>query len=367
MIITDILSNFLLENTLLFSLFLFVISFILSYLSLPLVIYVSVVKNLTASPNSRSSHIKSTPHLGGLSIALSMFFVCSLMSTLVLSYEQLKILMAVCTSLVILFFVGLKDDIVGISPLKKLIAEVFATFLFISFTDIRIDSFHGIFFLEEIPLVLSYAFTIFVFIIIINSFNLIDGIDGLAGTVAIIISSFFSYYFYMNNAYLGLMLSVSLIGSLLAFLRYNVSSGKRKIFMGDVGSLIVGFVLAIMSIMLLSTQYLSSDSIVNAPVIILALFAFPFFDTLRVFVVRTIRGNSPFSADKNHLHHKLLTFGYSHIQSTSIIAIYCIMVLVLAISFSGFLIHYHLFITLLIALGFLALLLFLSSKSRKES
>ena len=331
-----------------------------------MVIYVSIVKNLTASPNSRSSHAKSTPHLGGLSIALSMFFVCSLMSTLVLTYEQLKILMAICTSLVILFFVGLKDDIVGISPLKKLMAEIFAAFLFISFTDIRIDSFHGILFIEELPLIASYVFTIFVFIIIINSFNLIDGIDGLAGSIAIIISSFFSYYFYKNGAFLGLMLSVSLIGSLLAFLRYNISSGKRKIFMGDVGSLIVGFVLAIMSVMLLSTQYLSLDIIDNAPVLILALFAFPFFDTLRVFIVRSVKGNSPFAADKNHLHHKLLNFGYSHIQSSFIIASYCILVVVLAILFDGFLIHTHLFITLLIALGFLALLLFLSSKSKKE-
>ena len=252
----SVLSSFLSENLFLFSVFLVVMSFALSYTSLPLVIYVSVVKNLTASPNNRSSHVKSTPHLGGLSIALSMFFVCSLMSGLVLSHEHLKILMAICTSLVILFFTGLKDDIVGISPVKKLFAEILASYLFIFFSDIRIDSFHGILFIDEIPLIVSYAFTIFVFVIIINSFNLIDGIDGLASSIAIIISSFFSYYFYINDSYLGLMLSLSLIGSLLAFLRYNISSGKLKIFMGDVGSLIVGFVLAVMSVMVLSTNYL---------------------------------------------------------------------------------------------------------------
>lgn len=360
MYIVELLSSLFLENILFFSLFIIVLSFLLSYLSLPLVIYISVVKNLTVSPNSRSSHLKNTPHLGGLSIALSMFFVCSLVSSLVLSFDQLKVLMAICTSLVVLFFIGLKDDIVGISPSKKILAEIFSAFLFISLTDIRIDSFYGILFIHEIPILVSYVFTIFVFVIIINSYNLIDGIDGLAGSFAVIISSFFSYYFYKNGAYLSLMLSVSLIGSLLAFLRFNLSSGKQKIFMGDVGSLIVGFILAIMSVMFLSTDFLTSAQINNTPVFVLALFAFPFFDTLRVFAMRLRSGKSPFSADKNHLHHQLLKFGYSHIQSSLIIIGYCVVVVITSILFDKYIVHIHLLITLLVALFFLSLLLFLS-------
>ena len=162
----------------------------------------------------------------------------------------------------------------------------------------------------ELPKLASYLYTIFVFIIIINSYNLIDGIDGLAASIAILILSYFLYYFIITKSILAIVCVSSMLGSIIAFLRFNISDGKRKIFMGDVGSLVIGYILAVFTTMILHTKFSSIEVISNKPVFILALFAFPFIDTLRVFIIRGISGRSPFSADKNHLHHKLLKAGF---------------------------------------------------------
>lgn len=343
------------------------IAFIFSYAIIPTIVYVSVIKNLTASPNERSSHVKKTPNLGGVGIAFGAFFVCALFGSLLLSYSELSILLTLTAPLVILFAVGLKDDLVGISPRLKLFAEILSALIFITISDIRIDNFYGIFGVYALNEVVACVFTVFVFVLITNSINLIDGIDGLAGSVSLVIFISLLYYFLQNNFILGVLISASIIGGVGAFLRFNISKGKRKIFMGDVGSLLVGFSLAVLTTMTLSSKFQSSDVFVNKPVFILALFAFPFIDTLRVFFLRGISGTSPFRADKNHLHHKLLNYGYTHIQSTLIIIGYCILVLITSVLFYDTLILKHLFLTLLVSVLLLIVLLRILSRAKKNT
>ncbi len=353
-------------DSLLLSFLVILIALLSSYAIMPTLVYVSVVKNLTANPNERSSHIKKTPVLGGVGIAFGAFFTSAFFSALVLSHEEMKILFSLTAPLVILFSAGLKDDIVGLSARSKLFAEILSALIFISLTDITIDSFHGIFGIYELNEFFSIVFTVFVFIIIINSYNLIDGINGLAGSIAVIVLLSFIYFFYINNIIVGIISGSAMLGGVLAFLRFNLTRGKRKIFMGDVGSLVVGFTFAVFATIALSNTYDSSQFFVNKPVYILALLAYPFIDTLRVFYLRIKSGKSPFHPDRNHLHHKLLNFGYSHVQSTLIIVGYSLLILLSAIIFHESSIHRHLLFTFLTSVVLLLILLRVICKKKKK-
>ena len=146
-----------------------------------------------------------------------------------------------------------------------------------------------------------------------------------------------------------------MLGSILAFLKFNFSKGQNKIFMGNIGSLVIGFVLAVFTTMVLSTGFSNHYFIANKPVFILALFSFPFLDTIRVTILRVISGKSPFLADKNHFHHKFLEAGFSHLQSTVFISIYCLII----ICFSFILFHPFILKHLILIFGLSVVFLFL--------
>ena len=209
------------DNILILSLLIVVLTFMASYRTFPIIIHISVIKNLTASPNERSSHKKKTPHLGGLGISFGAFFISAFFGSLMLDTQEVIILLSIAASLIILFSAGIKDDIIGLSPRLKLLFEVISASIFIFLTDIRIDSFYGLFGINELPITASYLFTIFVFIVIINSYNFIDGIDGLAASIAIIIFSCFLYYFINIKSILAIICISSMLGSILAFLKFN--------------------------------------------------------------------------------------------------------------------------------------------------
>lgn len=358
----DSLFIFFLDNIFILSVLVITLSFLMSYRTLPVIAYVSSIKNLTAKPNERSSHKNKIPHLGGLGVSFGAFFICAFFGSFMLDNNEMSILLSIAASLVIVFSAGIKDDIIGLSPKLKLFVEIFSSFIFILLTDIRIDSFYGLFGVYDIPIIASYFYTIFVFVVIINSYNLTDGIDGLAASIAIIILSFFLYYFINVHSILGIISTCSMLGGILAFLRFNIINNKQKIFMGDVGTLVIGYVLAVFTTIILSSDFSSIDFIPNKPVYILTLFAYPFLDTLRVFIIRGISGKSPFVADKNHFHHKLLKLGFSHVQSTAFIVLYCLIV----ISCSFFLYDPHIlkhFLSILIlSIFLLPFMIWLTSK-----
>jgi hypothetical protein len=200
-------------------------------------------------------------------------------------------------------------------------------------TDVRINNFNGLLGIYEIPYVVSVVFTLFVFILVINAYNLVDGIDGLAGSLAIIASVSFGIFFVINNQYLLLLVSFVLTGALIGFLRYNLSD-KLKLFMGDSGSLFIGYLLAYQGVSFLYLNSLENITfhIPNAPVILLAALSFPLLDTLRVFAIRIREKRSPFTADRNHIHHRLLDIGCTHKEATLGISIASILVILVAVS-----------------------------------
>ncbi len=291
-----------------------ILAFFTTHCTIPAVIRVAREKHLIEEPNSRSSHAHMTPCLGGIAIFASLSIVSLLVAHLSQATAGKSHL--ILPSLVILFFIGLKDDILVIDPYKKLVAQLIAAGLLVACADIRIGSLFGLFGVYELPYLVSFVLTIFIFVVVINSYNLVDGIDGLAGSLGMVAALAFGAYFYVIGVVWATVLCATLVGSLLSFLHFNFSE-SNKVFMGDNGSLIVGFVLATLAVTFIQVNETGNPfPIANAPTVAIILLAIPLFDALRVFSQRLIAGQAPFRADRNHVHHFLIDRGLSHRKAT---------------------------------------------------
>ena len=312
----------------------FLFSFLITFFSIPTIIKISRRKNLMDEPSVRSSHMRKIPNLGGITIFYSIG-IC----TSVFAYELFDLYKFLFASLIVLLYVGVMDDIVVMRAYKKLVAQIVVSVFIVIGSDIRIRSLFGIFGIYEIDYVLSVLVTIVTFIILINAFNLIDGIDGLAGGYSVICSALFgvSYYRLGEYNYPLVVLSVIIIGSVLAFLYYNLSNYRAtKIFMGDTGSMLLGFLLAFTSIcfidIFIDRQLPNAPRyhLKSAPVIAVAILILPIVDTLNVIIVRLWNKKTPFLADKNHIHHKLLKLNLTHRRSSFYIITYYIFIVTVA-------------------------------------
>ncbi|WP_299519952.1 MraY family glycosyltransferase [Winogradskyella sp.] len=316
--IKTLLENFTPENNItLWLISAFVLAFVIAYRTFPTILYVAKAKHLMDEPDSRSVHSSKTPTLGGIGIFLSLIVVM----TIVGAFLNTKVLLLVMGGLTILFFLGLKDDLTVLSARNKFIGQLFAASLLIVFTDTRIIGFSTIMDIDVLPYWISIGFTLFVYILIINAYNLIDGVDGLAGTFALCVSAIFVYLFVSAEDLSLATIAIALCGALVAFLRLNFSN-KNKIFMGDTGSMIVGYLLAFFTISFINMAQIdeTSDYYRAAPALAFALLFYPLIDTLRIFFIRiVVHKKSPFKADKNHIHHKFIQLGLSHLLTTTII------------------------------------------------
>ncbi|MES2519794.1 MAG: MraY family glycosyltransferase [Bacteroidota bacterium] len=288
-----------------------------SVTAIPVIIKISRLKNLMADPGERSSHITKTPTLGGVAI-----FAATLISYFLWENpDEGQIIHLSISAIVILFFLGVKDDILILSPKKKMFVQIGASGLVVILADLRIENLFGIFGINEISYFISLPLTIFIFIALINAINLIDGIDGLAGGIGMISGGMFGLWFYLNGHYALACLASSLAGSLVGFLRFNYSR-TSKIFMGDTGSLLVGFLLTMFALKFiqLNIEYrFNPNASFSAPILAIVVLIVPIFDTLRVFIIRLKDKKSPFVGDRNHLHHILIDSGLSHFQASVIL------------------------------------------------
>lgn len=308
----------------------FILAFVVTYYAIPSIVSVSREKKLFDKPNQRKSHTSEIPTLGGAAIFLGMLLPAILISGAYFEHE----LKYAFISLLILFYIGIKDDILEISAKKKLIAELFAIAIVVILGDIRISSFHGLLGINELPYLVSVLFTFFVYIVIINGFNLIDGIDGLAAGIGMLSVTSLGIWFLVIGASSYGVFCFSVVGALLAFFRFNVFGKRNKIFLGDTGSLILGMVISIFTIRFLESTLPGTvvSSEFPAPAIAIAILIVPLIDTLRVFTLRILVGKSPFKPDRFHIHHKLLLLGYSHLKSTLIIMAYNLIVILFSFS-----------------------------------
>lgn len=284
------------------------LAFIITFFSIPVIIKVAKAKKLYDEPDERKVHKNVIPTLGGMGI-FSGFIISLLMGISSAANPEFQFFVAAC---LVIFFMGLKDDIMLLSASKKFLGQLVAAGIIIRFGGIQLNDMHGFLGIHTIPIIASYVLTLFTIIVVTNAFNLIDGIDGLAGTLGVITTVSFGLYFYFIDNISYSVMAFTLSAATFAFLIYNFS--PAKIFMGDTGSLLLG---TINSILVVKFIQLASTTPTNfrletAPAIGFAILMVPLFDTLRVFTIRILNRRSPFSADRNHIHHFLLDLGLSH-------------------------------------------------------
>ncbi len=282
--------------------------FAITYLAIPVIITVSERKRLFDIPDERKVHETPIPALGGLGI-FAGFIISVLVSIPFQNNPEIKFILA---ATVVIFFLGLKDDILIISPVKKFIGQVIASFLVIYCAEVQLFSLHGIFGFNELPEAVSLVLTYFTVMVVINSFNLIDGVDGLAGSLGVIATTFFGFYFLLNDQFAYAILSFGMAGSVVAFLIFNYQ--PAKIFMGDTGSMLIGTVTSVLVIKFIETAQTPGVALPlkASPAIGFTVMVVPLLDTLRVFAIRIWNRRSPFTADRNHIHHILLDCGMNH-------------------------------------------------------
>lgn len=304
------------------------ISFLIGRVAIPRIILVAKRKRLFDIPDARKIHSRQIPRLGGMSflpgMLIAYFFIRGIQCSVggpdmpLTEFVYQKTIFYFFTGLITIAAVGLWDDISGLSYQYKLIAQLFVALLLVLPVG-PIDNLGGLFGLHVLPVWISTPFIVIVVMVIINAFNLIDGMDGLCSGLSLITFSTLTVLLvYTGNPMLAL-LSASLIGVVAAFFIYNFFGDKLKVFMGDCGSLTLGYIAAFLLLQLAAQNNAGSVSPQLTLVGLMSIIFIPLFDTTRLFIQRLYRRRSPFSPDRNHIHHKLLEIGYSPKKSLLVI------------------------------------------------
>jgi UDP-GlcNAc:undecaprenyl-phosphate GlcNAc-1-phosphate transferase len=291
-----------------------VVSTLITWLAIPSILHVARARHLYDDVGHfRKQHDHGIPRLGGVAIFIS-FIITTLLFSLIDKAMPLSYLLIAS---IILFVMGLKDDLSGVNSSTKFLIQFIVAGILVLMGDVRVTSMYGIFDVFNLPYIPSAILSILLIMLIVNAFNLIDGIDGLAATTGIIVNITFALLFMYTNHYELAAICLAIVGATIGFLRYNIT--PAKIFMGDTGALLIGLISAVMAIKYIELSklaYADPSPMFTAPALTVAVLIGPVFDTLRVFTVRILSRKSPFEADRNHMHHRLLRLGFDHLQAT---------------------------------------------------
>ncbi len=326
----------------------FLTAFVVVVLTMPSLIKVARMKHLVDEPSeARKLHHRSIPTIGGIIIFAAIIFSYALWfpqgSSIGLgkeghrelylamgaAYRDFKFIIA---AMVLLFFIGVKDDIIGFSPVKKLFGHMIVGYILVVMGGFRIQSMHGIMGVYDLPVGVSIAFSFFVYVVLVNAFNLIDGVDGLAGGIGLIASMAYGVWLYWAGDVALALLAFVLSGALIGFLVFNYH--PARIFMGDSGSLIIGAIIAVLAMKVVDHDVQRLPvwlRTVPAPLFAMAVLAYPLVDTLRIFVYRASKGVNPLAADRNHIHHRLMALGLGHRGTTAVLYVYAVVMVGLSL------------------------------------
>jgi len=289
--------------------FVFYSSLLFSLLLVPVSSRLAVVLGVLDQPESRKMHSRAVPRMGGLAMAMAM------VGTILLCVRLEQSVVAFLLGAGIVSFVGLIDDRFSISPRLKFAGQVLAALTFVLASDLTLQSFGDLFGFGEIRTsLLAPVVTVFCMVGVMNALNLSDGLDGLAGGIGFMAALFFALLAYWHQAWYWANISLVLCGVLLGFLRYN--HYPASLFMGDTGSLLIGYTLAATAV---SLAHVTNETTSVPPISLAIILSLPVVDTIWVMLHRLLTGHNPFSPDKSHLHHRLLQLGISHAGVVAII------------------------------------------------
>jgi UDP-GlcNAc:undecaprenyl-phosphate GlcNAc-1-phosphate transferase len=361
-ILLSLFEEITLSNVVYSLIILFIVVLVISLVIIPKIRSLSLKFRFTDSPDQRSSHKGIIPSFGGVAFYISYILVLFFIQPIDTNYVSITLL----SSISVMFFTGLLDDVRNLSPKIKFLGQFIAVSILMAQPEFRILTLHGFMGIDEIPLVLSVLGSMFFLLGLINAFNLIDGIDGLTGITGIIVASFYSFMFYNLGSYFYLAVSVTTIATLLAFLRFNFSI-KRKIFMGDTGSLVIGLVLGLLTLKLMTLEDASTPFPFNwqqLPLFLVGVLFIPVLDLFRVMILRASKGVSMFRPDRNHIHHIIVDFGLSHRKASFFIGMVNFMVAF--VMFNAIQVYNSLTSTFILMTIFLLaiIILFLMNKNR---
>lgn len=343
----------------------FLLAALVTGLIVPSLVAMAKKRGLVAHPGERTVHSGSIPNLGGV----ALFSAIMLSAWIFWDVEMIGGFQFKVVSVFIVFVLGLMDDIMNISPAKKFGGEIIASIVLIVIGGVRLTNFHGYLGIGDIPYWASLAVSIFVFLLIINAFNLIDGIDGLAAGIGIVTTATYGIWFWLAGFVAHSILAGAVLGALFVFFYFNVFSKRYKIFMGDTGALVIGVIVAIFTIQFnqQTIDQTKAFAIYAAPAVSMGILIIPLFDTLRVFTLRMLKGRSPFYGDKTHIHHMLLDLGLSHFQATMVLVGVNILFVVLAFWLQSFKLNTLIFLGILFVFILLLTLIPILILKKKKS
>lgn len=306
-----------------FIILIFLISAVIARILIPRILLISLRKKLFDIPDDRKVHKRAIPRLGGVSFFPTTLFAFCLVytfrllggdsvSTLYASYLLPELLLFAC-GMTLLYLTGIADDLVGVRYRQKFVIQIFCACLF-PLSGLWINDLYGLFGIHELSVYVGIPFTILTVVFITNAINLIDGIDGLASGLSSVALLIFTFLFIEKGLWSYAMLAAGTFGVLVPFFYYNVFGSverARKIFMGDTGSLTLGYTLSFLAIKYSQHNADIMPYTEGAFIIAFSTMIIPAFDVVRVVLVRIREGHSPFEPDKNHIHHKLLAIGLS--------------------------------------------------------
>ena len=306
-------------------------SFVFSILVIPILIRILNKHEIHELRGKRKVHDRNVPSLGGIGIFLGFLFAILFWWPQDLIAQHRLLIGA----LILMFVIGLRDDLLPLSPWQKLITQLIPMLVLLFTPNSVITSLYGLFGIEEMSPIIAYPLTLFTLIVIVNSINLIDGADGLAGSLGVTYCILLGIWFYWIGVSDMALVSWIFGGAIVAFLLFNWQ--PAKIFMGDTGALMIGLVTAFLIIQFLNQNAQldpANDFRLNGVTTSLLVLFIPLFDTLRLFILRVSRRQSPFAADKNHVHHFLMSLGLTHSQLTMVLVAVTISLISLAIPLS---------------------------------
>ena len=294
----------------------------------PKILKIAILKNIVDNPDARKLQRNPVPVLGGLAVFFGIVVgICS--SQAMFSAPSVFMLI---TTMLIMLYVGTIDDVIGLTPKLRFIIEIFVVLWLIYVNDTSIDNMWGMFGITKMPEWVAVPLTVFAAVGIINAINLIDGVNGLSSGFCFMASTLFAIMFYASRNTTMTIIAVTAASAIVPFFLHNVFGNKTKMFIGDGGTLMIGVMMSIFVVSTLCTGTEATKFATKGMGLIpftIAVLVVPVFDTLRVMFTRIIRGRSPFSPDKTHLHHMFIDLGFSHVGTTISILSLNFMVVVL--------------------------------------